>query len=1472
MIHRFQSEGLALQSIGIVIVITMALLPSLAMGQTVPFAPQQMITGAGDGPRTIVPADIDGDGDLDAVCCSEYDDEVFWLENVNGVASFGSPQMISTVPDAPHSVAAADLDGDGDIDLLTASSNDSRIAWFENTDGAGTFGAINTISTLAAGAVVVHAADLDGDGDPDALSASLQNDRIAWNENRLNEVSADFGTQQIITNIGDGGRWVSTADLDADGDLDVLATFHYDDRVVWCENTDGAGTFGPAQPLSTPDPDSIPDNGNEGELDGPVGIGAADLDGDGDLDIFTATSHTNSVAWFENRLDEVTADIGTPEVITTAADGGYSVAAVDLDGDGDLDLVSSSYQDDKIAWYENDGSGVFGSQQVIAAVGDGAVMAAPADVDGDGDEDILAASLFDDEVFWHENLSTGHGAPLVDSGQELGSDASFDVELGDLDGDGDLDAFVANYTAPGVPNAVWINAGAGTFTDSGQSLGNSDSRGLALGDLDGDGDLDAFVDNWNQANRVWINQGGAQAGTEGQFADSGQAMGSSASRDVGLGDLDGDGDLDAFVVNFNQANRVWINQGGAQAGTEGQFLDSGQSLGSSASTDVGLGDLDGDGDLDAFVSNYSLQPNRVWVNQGGAQAGTEGQFLNSGQSLGSWGSLGVALGDVDSDGDLDAYVGNHSSPNRLWLNDGSGTFVDSGLALGNATTLSVALADLDLDGDLDAFDANALSPSMVWLNSGSGGFTDSGLRLDPGSTVYSYGVDVGDLDGDGDTDAFVANSLAAGAEPNRVYLNEMIHRSAAFGDQQVISTANSGARWIDAVDLDGDGDLDALVGSINDDEVAWYENTDGAGNFGPQQIITNLADEAYSLDAADFDGDGDPDVVSASRLDDKIAWYGNTDGAGTFGPQQVISTAADGAYSVFAADLDGDGDMDILLCSLYDDTVAWHENTDGAGTFSAEQPINTPDPDGIPGNGNEGDADLPVMVCAADLDADGDLDVLSASYNDDKIAWYENTDGAGSFGPQRVISTAADGARGVFAADLDGDGDLDVLSASDTDDKAAWYENTDGSGTFGSQQVISTEGDASYAIFAEDIDGDGDLDVLVASVTDDEVSLYLNTGGGTFGPQQVISTAGDGVNSVLAADIDSDGDPDVLAASTTDSELAWYENRGGQFALTTTAQAPFSLGNGVTSPVMAIVPQHLGWPYDTDIELASIDLLLEESDGDPLTSGEANALIESLQLWIDDGTDNPDYFREVDRLTTLLLDGEGRLTMTLASGEPDLRFIHGSPAVLHLLVETTADAIAQSPDQFQITHVTETSSVAEDAAHHIPLTMAYAEDTPSGVVEVGVPEINVTVSSLAIGNQDVDDGAATGGVAVESLGSASLHFVTGTEITGTDAAQFAIDPTTITAMSAGSSREVVIEFDPEILGDHGATLTLVTDDPDEPTVSVTLSGVGIQKTTDLAEMLVGTQATPPMNQCDINEDGALDAADLVNNVNTVDNP
>ncbi|HSM56233.1 MAG TPA: FG-GAP-like repeat-containing protein [Candidatus Sulfomarinibacteraceae bacterium] len=352
-------------------------------------------------------------------------------------------------------------------------------------------------------------------------------------------------------------------------------------------------------------------------------------------------------------------------------------------------------------------------------------------------------------------LQTPAGAALfTDSGQRLGNAGSRDVALGDVDGDGDLDALVVNSNANLV---LWLNEG-GIFTASDQDLGGYNGNAVALHDLDGDGDLDAVVvlNAPGDALLILINQGPQDPG---DFVSSGQTV-SGTFNDVAVGDLDGDGRPDLFLTSSGLGNQVWLNNGGDPV----QFTDSDQRLGTDASQGVALGDVDGDGDLDAFVANTlndGNAANRVWINQGGEQGGTEGIFA-SGQGVGDTNSMAVALGDVDGDGDLDALAVN-SGLDRLWLNAGDGTFVDSGQSLDAELSNDGALTDLDGDGDLDAFVVN-FGGNTVWLNAGDGTFTAAGPAL---GDSFSYGLALGDVDGDGDVDAFVANTLA-----NLVWVNQ----------------------------------------------------------------------------------------------------------------------------------------------------------------------------------------------------------------------------------------------------------------------------------------------------------------------------------------------------------------------------------------------------------------------------------------------------------------------------------------------------------------------------------------------------------------------------------------------------------------------------------------------------------------------------------------------------------------------------
>ena len=197
----------------------------------------------------------------------------------------------------------------------------------------------------------------------------------------------------------------------------------------------------------------------------------------------------------------------------------------------------------------------------------------------------------------------------------------------------------------------------------------------------------------------------------------------------------------------------------------------------------------------------------------------------------------------------------------------------------------------------------------------------------------------------------------------------------------------------------------------------------------PNLNVVNLDKLTY---AADLDNDGDVDVLSVSFNDDTIAWYEND---GAFPPsftRRVITSTANGAYDVYAADLNRDGHLDVISASFNDDTIAWYEN-DGTSSPSFLEWTITASRDGA------------VSVTAGDLDNDGTMDVVAGSWNDNTIVWFENQGFAPSYIPDfaisRTITTEANGPYSVYAIDLDNDGDVDVLSASFHDETIAWYEN-----------------------------------------------------------------------------------------------------------------------------------------------------------------------------------------------------------------------------------------------------------------------------------------------------------------------------------------------------------------------------------------------------------------------------------------------
>lgn len=349
-----------------------------------------------------------------------------------------------------------------------------------------------------------------------------------------------------------------------------------------------------------------------------------------------------------------------------------------------------------------------------------------------------------------------------------GSELSASISLGDVNGDGALDVVVANGRHWPGQNRIYLNDGRAAFTLA-RPLGQEQAGSYAvpLADLDGDGDLDIAVGNDRTRNLVFLNDG------SGRF-EPGATFGTpSPTRSLTLADLDGDGHTDILVVNRRRQNFIFFGDGSGAFGDGVPF-----GSGEDSTIDVAAADLDGDGDPDLVLAIRDGGANTIHWNEAGSFERVTVYGTGSDETR------GVAVGDVDGDGRADIVTANIGEANAVYFGDGAGGFERSvTFGPGDDRSYAVRLADLDLDGDLDIVVANVGGRNAVyfnWRGWGGGGVAAAGFG---DSEAFSelrfgcedcatYGLAVGDLNGDGFPEIVTANSGA----PNGLFGNVGVGR------------------------------------------------------------------------------------------------------------------------------------------------------------------------------------------------------------------------------------------------------------------------------------------------------------------------------------------------------------------------------------------------------------------------------------------------------------------------------------------------------------------------------------------------------------------------------------------------------------------------------------------------------------------------------------------------------------------------
>ncbi len=641
----------------------------------------------------------------------------------------------------------------------------------------------------------------------------------------------------------------------------------------------------------------------------------------------------------------------------------------------------------------------------------------PVDVDADGDLDVLLRSGTvlrnqGDLVYFVEP----HGAsiPVGPLGLPLGFDAAADV-----DGDGIVDVvrmaidLLANQTrvevGHGLPGGRWS-----AMQTVGSAVGFLPLVGVV--DVDGDGSLDLFCAQAFASNQaVLLHNDGT-----GHFTDvtTTQLPAGLSARLVAFADLDGDGDRDLVCGSAGQPMQVLRNDG------TGRFsVVPGNALPTLAALwQLRLGDLDADGDADLLVATYDGQPMRLFTNNG---TGVFAAVVPP-APLPADVASDLAFRDLDGDGRADLLLVTNSA-NGLVLqalhHAGGAVFTPRPATLvGHDTSLSLSLADLDGDGDLDV----VLGGTLLFLDDGGQHYQP--LRRPAAALVDVDSADgamaAGDLDGDGIVDLLAGGSVLRGEGDGH------------FGVPQSLAAEMSSAVLFDA---DADGDLDIAFGNPNGGGLLLQQ----AGGFAAAPAFPASA-VASDVITADFDGDGLADLLSMSG----VLLLNSGGGNFAIGPSLPVLPGSQLQHAV-AADFDGDGRIDLVVS----DGVGWRLLRNTAGLVF--QAIASQAQVGV------------LALAAADVDADGDVDlavgVSQGGFGgvNHRVDLWENRPAGWSIAASVFTSEPS---RSLVFADVDGDGDLDLL-AGDLIDNASNL-------VFGVAQALAG---GLHAV--ADLDGDGDVDV-----------------------------------------------------------------------------------------------------------------------------------------------------------------------------------------------------------------------------------------------------------------------------------------------------------------------------------------------------------------------------------------------------------
>jgi FG-GAP-like repeat/IPT/TIG domain len=948
----------------------------------------------------------------------------------------------------------------------------------------------------------------------------------------------------------------------------------------------------------------------------PLRTAMCDLNKDRKPELITSNAD-GSLSVYKNASTPGNTVFNAPVNYPTSSNANATGLAIgDFTADASPDIAMLNYGSNTVTVFQNKSisDSIAINPGVIFATGNNPIAIAAGDVDGDGRTDMAVANYSGNSVSLFRSTSLFSNIPSfaarVDFSTGVNPNA---LSLADIDGDGKLDMAVVNETAATV--SIFRNtgtSGAFSFAPRVDVATASFPRSIAMADFDGDGDMDMVISNAG-ASSVSVFKNTSTSGSI-SFDPKVDLATASGSNSVAVNDMDGDGKLDITATNFGAASFSVFKNTSAAGG-----------LSFAAKVDYPLtdypghhttGDADGDGKPDIAAVDGQLVIIRNKVNDApvitsfSPAAAYPGDTIIitgnnfTGATAATFGGTAFNSFTVLSDKTIRAIPGAGSSGD-ISVTTPYGTATLAGFSytlppaitgispvsgpVGSTVTITGSNFNPVAAGNIVSFGTaravvTAATASSITVLVPAGASQQHIAVLANGRTAYS---------------AQVFSVTFPGAGP-------AITTNDFDTTRQVILPGIDGVWGLGTGDIDGDGKTDLAL-SITSGSTRYFSTTRNISDsntlaFAPRTNHLTNQGGSGTHPVIDIDGDGKPELVFHRGQDAyPVTIFKNNSTTGVINLQENITLyySKVGGFKVCAADVDADGRADLLIKSDYAYDIVVCRNTTVNGTVSFAAPVVV----GGAGNGfNSGG-----QVIAEDFSGDGRPDI--AVITDDKVTVLKNTGAVGSiaFGPA-VNFTSGGNARLGFAADIDGDGRMDIAKSSYQNNAVAVLRNNSAGGNISFETAVPiATGFTPAAMAIADMDGDGKADICVNKDNSKVLAVLKNTSTAgiiSFAPKTEYT--GNGPNFIALSDIDNDGRPEIVTANYYSNIISLLRNNiGGPFSV---ALCPPAGNATITSNITGAAYQ---WQVNTGSGFTNISDGINYSN----TNAAALQLINAPSAW-----------------------------------------------------------------------------------------------------------------------------------------------------------------------------------------------------------------------------------------------------------------